>query len=160
MTDTLSNTRPVPVAATIRRLFLEPEHTYTLDAAAALLQMKVEEIQGWIDVGEIEPADRAGLLLPWSEVVALAVELWEQDVVEAALGDDLPAAIPDLRRLTDLHVRVPQFEVVGLEHLAARQGTTVAAIVDGQLLDLMSSHFDWLRAVVPGFAEAIHWPDV
>jgi hypothetical protein len=150
----------MPAQTAIRTIFLHPERTYSLNDAASLLAMDVDEIQGWIDVGEIEPDEGTdGLHLPWSEVVALAMERWDQQTIEAALGDDVRNALPELRRLADLHVRVPQFEVVALTHLAARDGVTVDAIVDRQLLDLVGTQSHWLAAVIPGFTEAADWPD-
>lgn len=151
----------MPTQTAIRTIFLHPERTYSLTDASSLLAMDVDEIQGWIDVGEIEPdEDEDGLRLPWSEVVALAMERWDQQTIEAALGDDVRNALPELRCLADLHVRVPQFEVVALTDLAARDGVTVDAIVDRQLLDLVGTESGWLGSVMAGFTEAADWPDV
>lgn len=87
-----------------------------------------------------------------------ALGFWEQEDVEAALGDDLPAAIPELCRLTELHVRVPRLEVVALERLAAREGRSVDALLARELLDFVSVHGDWLSDEVPGLASALAWP--
>jgi len=47
---------------------------------------------------------------------------WDQEEIEAALGDDLATAIPELLRLAELHVRIAQMEVIALEHVAAHDG--------------------------------------
>jgi hypothetical protein len=41
-------------AAEIRRLFLHPSPTYSIPDAAALLGMQLDELRGWMEVGEIE----------------------------------------------------------------------------------------------------------
>jgi hypothetical protein len=78
--------------------------------------------------------------------------------VEQALGDEVGRVMPELVRLADLHVRVPRFEVVGTERLAAREGASVDDLVSRQLLDAVSAEGEWLIATVPGFGEAMLWP--
>jgi hypothetical protein len=97
-------------------------------------------------------------VLPWGELVSFGMDFWSQEVVEEALGADVAAVIPELLRLTDLEVRIPRLEVVALERLAARDGSTVNAVLSGELLDLVSVHAGWLAGEVPGFALALSWP--
>jgi hypothetical protein len=87
------------------------------------------------------------------------MEFWSQEVVEEALGAGVAAAIPELLRLTDLEVRIPRMEVVTLERLAALDGETVSAVLSRELLGLVSEHSPWLSLEVPGFAEALAWPE-
>jgi hypothetical protein len=47
--------------------------------------------------------------VPWEELALAAAERWPQDVIEEALGADAASVVPELVRLTDLHVRVPRF---------------------------------------------------
>ncbi len=145
--------------ARMRRLFLEPEASYPIAAAARVLGMRVRELREWIGSGEIESTGNGDSeRLPWSEVAAMAIELWPQAELEQALGDEVTRAMPDLVRLAELHVRVPRFEVLGMEQLAAREGTSVDDLVSRQLLDAVSAEGTWLVATVPGFAEALRWP--
>jgi hypothetical protein len=44
--------------------------------------------------------------------------------------------------------------------LAARDGATVDAVLARELRDLVSVHETWLSGEVPGFAEALAWPEV
>jgi hypothetical protein len=47
-------------------------------------------------VGEIDAVETdEGLALPWDEVVSFGMDLWSQEVVEAALGADVAEAIPE-----------------------------------------------------------------
>ncbi len=117
------------------------------------------DVCGWIESGEIETVGLEGELLPWSEVVTLGMEIvWTQAEIEEALGEDLALAVPALVQLADLHVRVPRFEVAGLEALASRDGVTVDTLLGSELLDLVSAESEWLRAAVPGFGDAFRWP--
>src|SRR6184192_1603181 len=146
-------------ATLIRRLFLEPRPTYSIAEAADLLGMPAREVRGWIEAGEIEPLETVhGVVLPWSEVVVFGMELWSQETVEAALGDDLAQAIPELLRLTALEVHIPRLEVLTLERLAARDGKSVDTVLAKELLDLVSANSEWLATQIPGFVEAIGWP--
>jgi len=62
-------------------------------------------------------------------------------------------------QLTDLEVRIPRLEVVTLERLAAVKSETVSTVLARELRDLVSVHSEWLSQEVPGFAEALFWPD-
>jgi DNA-binding ferritin-like protein (Dps family) len=86
------------------------------------------------------------------------MSFWDQEEIEAALGDDLATAIPELLRLADLHVRVPRMEIAALEQVAARDGKSVSAVLGRELLDFVSVHSEWLARDVPGFAAALMWP--
>jgi hypothetical protein len=88
------------------------------------------------------------------------MDFWSQEVVEEALGADLAAVLPELLRLTELEVRIPRMELVMLEQLAVRDGETVDAVLARELRDLVSVHADWLSLEVPGFAEALAWPEI
>jgi hypothetical protein len=144
----------------IRSLFLAPQSGYSTTDAAALLGMDRRTVRDWFESGEIEAVDTShGVMLPWSEVVAIAIETWSQETIEEALGDDLARAIPELLRLADLHVRIPRFELLALEHLAARESSSIDTFLTGEFLGLVSAHSDWLGTIIPGFAEALAWPE-
>jgi hypothetical protein len=147
--------------ANIRSLFLHPLPSYPIAEAAALLGMTWRDVRGWIESGELEGVDSdEGLVLPWVELVSFGMDFWSQEVVEEALGAEVAEAIPELLRLADLEVRIPRMDVVALEQLARRDRQSVSAVLGRVLRDLLSVHSEWLSAVVPGFAEALAWPDV
>jgi hypothetical protein len=148
----------MPNLTAIRHLFLEPKGPYTLREAAALLAMTPRDLHGWIEAGELEGEEtRDGMLLPWSELVSFAMGFWDQEEIERALGEDL-AAIPELLRLAELQVRIPRIEILALEHVAAREGKSVGAVLGRELLDFVSVHSEWLSHDITGFAEALAWP--
>ena len=149
----------IPPTMNIRRLFLERKRAYALREAAALLAMTSRDLRGWIEAGELEGEETPdGVLLPWSELVSFAIGFWDQEEIERALGDDLATAIPDLLRLAELQVRIPRIEILALEHVAARDGKSVGAVLGRELLDFVSVHSEWLSRDIAGFAEALAWP--
>jgi hypothetical protein len=144
----------------LRTLFLHPKPTDPIAGAAALLEMDWRDLRGWMESGEVEGIETdEGLVLPWAELVSFGMDFWLQVVVEEALGAELAEALPELLRLTELEVRIPRMEVVALERLAALDGETVSAVLARELRDLVSVHSDWLSQEVPGFAEALAWPE-
>lgn len=153
-------------ATHIRALFLEPRATYSIDEAAAMLGMEWEEVADWMRVGELEGiSSAAGLRIEWAELVSFGLDHWTQETVEQALGADLAQAIPELLRLADLHVRIPQLEILALEHLAQSPATaggahpqTVSTILSHHLRDLLSAHSEELSKAIPNFATAFAWP--
>jgi hypothetical protein len=156
-TDTSQNV--LSITPKIRDLFLHPHLTYTPAEAAEAIGMSVEDVEGWMEVGELEgEATRDGVVLPWAELVSFAMGFWEQSDVEEALGVDVAEAIPELLRLCDLEVRIPRMEIVALERLAARDGKSVDAVLARELRDLVSAQSEWLASVIPGFAAALSWP--
>jgi hypothetical protein len=144
----------------IRQLFLQPNPTYAIPEAATLLGIDERELRGWMESGELEGAETdEGLVLPWSELVSFAMEFCSQEVVEEALGANVVTALPELLRLTDLEVRIPRIEIVALEKLASVEDKSVSAVLARELRDLVSVHSQWLSLEVPGFAEALAWPE-
>jgi hypothetical protein len=122
--------------------------------------MSVGDVFGWMEVGELEGIEsRDGIVLPWAELMSFALDFWEQADIEAALGADVAEALPELLRLADLEVRIPRLEVVALERLAARDGKSVDAVLARELRDLVSAQSHWLAREIPGFAEALSWPE-
>jgi hypothetical protein len=145
----------------IRHLFLQPRPTYGLVEAAMMLGMDWRDMRGWLESGELEGVDTdVGLVLPWGELVSFGMDFWSQEVVEEALGAEVAEALPELLRLADLEVRIPRMQVVALERLAFREQATVGAVLSRELRDLVSVHSEWLSVEVPGFAEALVWPEV
>jgi hypothetical protein len=146
-------------AAKIRHLFLHPQAAYSPAEAAKAIGMSVEDVRGWMEVGELEGERAAdGIVLPWAELVSFAMDFWDQADIETALGADAAQAFPDLLRLTDLEVRIPRMEVVALERMAARDGKSVDTVLARELRDVVSAESEWLAKEIPGFAAALSWP--
>jgi hypothetical protein len=157
--DTDASQPDLSTVSRIRHLFLHPHPTYSPVEAAEAIGMSVEDVRGWMEVGELEGIECQGaVVLPWEELVSFAMDFWEQADIEAALGADVAEALPELLRLADLEVRIPRMEVVALEKLAARDGKSVDTVLARELRDLVSAQSEWLAREIPGFAVALAWP--
>lgn len=143
----------------IRSLFLSPEQHYDLRTAANLLECSDQEVVTAIAQGDLATDSLNGIpRLPWEEVALAAAERWPQEIIEAALGEDAAMAVPELVRLTDLHVRVPRFGVLVLGRIAQREGSTINQVLARQLVDLAVAEADVLERSVSGIAAAVRWP--
>ncbi|MBV9068663.1 MAG: hypothetical protein JO093_07730 [Acidobacteria bacterium] len=141
----------------IRELFLDPRPSYSPAEAAEAVGMAIEDVWGANALGELE-TDESGDI-PWAELVSFAMDFWDQEEVEAALGDDLADVLPELLRLDELAVRIPRLEIAALERIAVRDGRSVDAVLARELRELVSSESAWLSAGIPGFAQALNWPE-
>jgi hypothetical protein len=143
-------------AAHIRHLFLDPKDTYTAAEAADILGIEPLDLKERMESGELEGVRTCcGLTVPRKELISFAMDLWPQETIEEALGDDVAKGIPKLLRLVDLHVRIPRFEILALERLSERDGKSVDTVLARELRDLVSAESDYLAAKIPGFTAAL-----
>jgi hypothetical protein len=98
------------------------------------------------------------LRVPKEEMMAVAFELWPQEVIEEALGADGARVLPEAIRLVELRARVPRYQRDMLRYFAGRDGTTVDRVLARELEDVASAHAEELEAALPGFADALAWP--
>jgi len=143
----------------IRRIFLNRSPNFALITAAELLGITMEELKRDIDDGAIVAVSTGvGMRVPKEELIAAAMRVWEQGVIEAALGDDAAKVLPEAIRLVLLRVRVPRYQRDMLVALAKRHGTTVDAVLTRELEDVACAHAEELAAIVPTLAAALAWP--
>jgi hypothetical protein len=83
-----------------------------------------------------------------------------QAVIEEALGDEAASVLPEAIRLVELRARVPRYQREMLRWLAKRNETSVDEVLTRELEDVACAHAEELAAAVPGFAEALAWPEV
>jgi hypothetical protein len=91
-------------------------------------------------------------------MVAAAMRIWEQAVIEEALGDDAAGVLPEAIRLVELRARIPRYQREMLHDLARRNDTTVDEVLAGELEDVACAHAEELSQALPGFANALAWP--
>jgi hypothetical protein len=104
------NNVPHPTPDDIRRIFLSPRPHVALMTAAGLLGMTWAELRRDIDDGVIVVTSTLlGPRISREEMIAAAMRLWEQTVIEDALGDDAARVLPEAIRLVLLRVRVPRY---------------------------------------------------
>ena len=128
----------------IRRIFLTPRPNVALFTAADLLGTTLAELKRDIDDGVIVAVSTAlGPRVSKEELIATAMRLWEQSVIEDALGEDAAALLPEAIRLVELRARIPRYQRDVLRELE----------------DVASAHAEELASALPGLAEALGWPE-
>jgi hypothetical protein len=146
--------------STIRHIFLSPRPNFPLMTAASLLGMTLKELKQEIEDGAIVAVStRLGQKVSREEMMAAAMRVWEQGVIEEALGEDGPSVLPEAIRLVELRARVPRYQRDMLRYLAERERTTVDRVLTRELEDVACAHSAELAEAVPGFAAALAWPD-
>jgi hypothetical protein len=143
----------------IRHIFLSPRPNFALMTAADLLGMTLKELKREIEVGAIVAVSTAlGQRMTREELVAVAMQTWQQSVIEEALGENAAVVLPEAIRLVELWARVPRYQRDVLRELARREGTSVDAVLTRELEDVASAHAKELAAAVPELAVALAWP--
>jgi hypothetical protein len=143
----------------IRTIFLQPRAHVTLDEATELLGWSSRRMRRAIKAGEIEVTTTSVGVLVWrDELIAKALETWAREAIEEALGVEVERVLLYAVQLTDLHTRVPRYQVSMLEYFAGRDQTTVSEVLVRELDGIASAHADELSATVTGFAAALAWP--
>jgi hypothetical protein len=140
----------------IRQIFLSPRLHVSLITAAGLLGVTIREVRREIEDGAIVAVStRVGLRIAREEIVASAMRMWEQAVIEEALGGDAERVLPEAIRLVELRARVPRYQRDMLGYLARRDGTSVDWVLARELEDVGCAHAEELATAVPGFAAAM-----
>lgn len=143
----------------IRHIFLSPAPTFALLPAANLLEMTFEGLKREIAEGAIVAVStRLGQRVTREEMIAAAMRVWEQAVIEEALGEDAARVLPEAIRLVELRARVPRYQKDMLHYFARRLGTTVDSVLARELEDVACAHAEELAGGVAGFEAALAWP--
>jgi hypothetical protein len=142
----------------IRYIFLTPRPSVALMTAAEHLGMSLKELKREIEDGAIVAVStRMGVKVSREEMMAAAMRVWEQAVIEEALGDDAASVLPEAIRLVELRARVPRYQREMLHVLARMEGTSVDHVLARELEDVASARAEELAGVA-GFAKAMQWP--
>src|SRR5436305_1814216 len=145
----------------IRRIFLTPRPNLPLMTAADLSGMTLQVLKRDIADGAIVAVStRVGTRVTKEEMIATAMRLWDQSVIEQALGDDAPRLLPEAIRLVELRARVPRYQRDVLRELARRDSTSIDAVLARELEDVASAYAEELAPVLPELAAALAWPSV
>ena len=143
----------------IRHIFLSPRPNFPLMTASGMLGMSFKELKTEIADGVIVAVPtRLGQRVTHEEMVAAAMRIWEQSVIEEALGEDAASVLPEAIRLVELRARVPRYQKEMLRYLARRHETTVDEVLARELEDVACAHAEELSEALPGFANAFGWP--
>jgi len=144
----------------IRHIFLHPRPHVSISQATALLGWTRGQMSEAIEAGEVELwTTPVGKWFPRVEMMAKAIEIWPLHLIEEALGDDADGVLPQAIRCAELRVRLSRHHIDMLEYRAEQQETTVSGVLARELDGIASAHIEELSAALPGFAEAMAWPD-
>lgn len=143
----------------IRSIFLHHGRSVSISAATAMLGWSPNEMRAALAADEITLAAAAsGRRIPREELIAKALELWPLEYIEHALGHAAGNLLPPALRTRRISAHIRDYQFAMLSHLSTRRNTTLNHILTYQLDTLATEHLDELSALVPGFAEAFHWP--
>jgi hypothetical protein len=149
-----------PTPAHIRQIFLNPRPHVALMTAADLLGMTFSDLKRDIEDGVIVATSTGiGLRISREEMMAAAMRLSEQAVIEKALGPDAAGVLPEAIRLVLLRVRVPRYQRDVLVALARKHGTSVDTVVSRELEDVVCAHAEELAGSVPSLRVGLSWPE-
>ena len=148
-----------PTRNCIRHIFLSPRPNFPLMTASGLLGMSFQELKKEVaDGGIVAVSTRLGQRVTHEEMVAAAMRIFEQAVIEEALGDDAASVLPEAIRLVELRARIPRYQKEMLHYLARRHQTTVDEVLTRELEDVACAWADELSRAIPRFAIAFEWP--
>ena len=79
--------------------------------AALLFGMTLKELKKEIEDGAIVAvSNRVGQRIAREELIAVAMQKWDQATIEEALGEDAAAVLPEAIRLVELQTRIPRYQ--------------------------------------------------
>jgi hypothetical protein len=143
----------------IRALFLHPAESYYLAEGARLLGISPGKLKREASFDRCEDYRREGKWrFTWRQLALIAFKQWTLAEVVDALGADAAAVLPPLLALRSVTLRLPEYILRALETIASEDGTTVDAILHGELLDFAGTVADRMEAKVPGLRAAYHFP--
>ena len=126
--------------------------------AALLLGMTLKELKKEIEDGAmVAVSSRVGQRTAREELMAVAMQRWDQATIEEALAEDAEAVLLEAIRLVELQARIPRYQREMLRWFAKRDETTVDAVLSRELEGVACAHADELSAAVPGFEAALAW---
>lgn len=133
--------------------------SFALMTAALLIGVTLRELKKEIEDGAIVAVStQIGLRISKEEMLAVAMRVWDQGIIEEALGDDAALVLPEAIRLVELHARIPRYQREMLRWFAKRDATTVDAVLSRELEDVACAHAEELTRGVAGFEMALAWP--
>ncbi len=143
----------------IRHLFCGPRTDLSITAAATLLGWSPEALAIELSAAYLIPVDDwPSRSVPWHAIATLAFQQTSYETIERELCKQV-ATLPSLIRLTPVTIRLPRYQVVAIRSAAERDCVTVDAFLGRHFIELACLEATDLKASIPGYAEALHWPN-
>jgi hypothetical protein len=155
----------------IREIFLKRRSEYTTREAASLLRLGLGELIAWIENGTLHVESKRKRkqlggprhsLVPWKELASAAMLRWTVLQIHDALGSEANGVLPRLFRPAELKaVRLPEYQIRLLETLAQNKGVSLEQYICDALQAIeVAADPDTMEKLLPGFKEAVMFPDV
>jgi len=146
-------------ARNVRRIFLSHHPHVGLVTAADLLELSLSVLKTEIADGTIVAVETGvGQRITREEMIAAAMRIWPQEVIETALGAEAEQVLPRAIRLVDLRARIPRYQRDMLRYLARKNETTVDDVLARELEDVACAHAEDLASALPDLDAALAWP--
>jgi hypothetical protein len=161
----MSSTRVTTLAGrrrAIRRIFivLRRNAEYLLSDVSHFTGMPRHQIRKRIKSGEIAARQQRGVhFIRWPEIATLAMQRWSIAVIEGELGERASELLPPLLLTRNITLTLPSYQIEMLHRIARRKGMAIDAFLADHLLDLAATVADEMEPSVPGFIEAMRFPD-
>ena len=167
----MTNIRPLPPThrEAIRAIFLRRRVEYTTNEAAQLLRLTVGNLLAAIESSVLHVVRRRKRrqlggrrkdLVTWNELASVAMLRWTPMDIYNALGKEAATTLPRLLRPVELKdIRLPEYLMRLIEHLAQRERVTVEEYLYTKLLALEADVSPAEIEQLPGVREAISYPD-
>jgi hypothetical protein len=142
----------------IRRVFLEMDRAkeHHLSDVAQLFSLSIADLNQRAQNGEIDADDD---VVRWREIAYLAVQRWGLLTIASALGAERSRVLPALVLPRVCTLTLPVFEIEMISALARRDGISRDAFLSNYLLDLAGTAAEEMEVELPGFTQAMRWPD-
>jgi hypothetical protein len=155
----------------IREIFLQRRAEYTTREAANLLRIGLGELLSWTEDGRLHVEFKRKKrqlggprysLVPWKELASAAMLRWTVVQIHDALGSEANGVLPRLYRPAELKaVRLPEYQLRLLEMLAQDAGISLEEYIYNALQSVeVAADPETMEKLLPGFTEAIRFPDV
>ena len=143
----------------IQTLFLQRAESYSLAEVAYLTDTPAWKLRREVARGSRDAEKVRGVWrFAWRHAVYVAMARWTLAEIQDALGDAAARVLPPLLALRTVTVRLPEYIVRTLETIAADDGTTLDAVLHGELIDFAGSLSGRIETKVPGYRAAYLFP--
>jgi hypothetical protein len=134
---------------------------YGINSAMRLLGMRAVTLNEKAERGDFEVSRNpdGSYFLTWAQLAFAAMQQWPLAVIFEELGKDAAKVMPELLRPQRVVYNLPEYQAKLIAALARRSGVDADTFLSDHLLDLAAVHAEELEDEVPGFREAMMFPD-
>jgi DNA-directed RNA polymerase specialized sigma24 family protein len=145
----------------IRAIFARKARDHGINSAMRLLGMRAVTLNDKAAREDFEVSRNpdGSYFLTWTQLAYAAMQQWPLSVIFEELGKDAERVMPDLLRPQRAVFNLPEYQGLMIAALARRSGVDPDTFLSDHLLDLAAVHAAELEDEIPGFREALMFPD-